>query len=249
MSTAGSVHIGTSGWQYDHWRGPFYPEDLPRGRWLEHYADHLAAVEINRTFYSLPDRSVLEGWAETVPDGFVFAVKASRYLTHMKKLNDPAEPLANLLQVARGLDSKLGPLLVQLPPRWRSNPGRLASFLSEVPEDLRVAVETRDPRWFEERVFRVLADHNAAFCIWELAGTESPREVTSDLVYIRLHGPTEERYEGSYDTAALAGWAGAISTWRDQGRDVHCYFDNDQAGYAVANAMELDGMLNGAGGT
>ncbi len=243
MSSTGVVHVGTSGWQYDHWRGPFYPDDLPKSRWLEHYAGRLASVEINRTFYSLPDRAVLEGWAASVPGDFVFAVKASRYLSHMKKLKDPSGPVARLIETARGLGAKLGPVLVQLPPRWRADPARLDAFLDVVPDDIRVAVETRDPSWFSDRVYRVLTDHDAAFCIWELAGVSSPREVTADLVYIRLHGPTEERYQGRYDTQALAGWAGAISTWRRQGRDVCCYFDNDEAGHAVTNAMELAEMV------
>lgn len=244
MTTRGRVRIGTSGWRYDHWRGPFYPEELPTGRWLNHYAQRFDAVEVNRTFYSLPDRSVLEGWAAGTPDGFMFAVKASRYLTHMKKLKDPDEPLANLLEVARGLGPKLGPLLFQLPPAWRADPGRLDAFLDAVPDDVRVAVETRDESWFDDRVLRVLADHGAAFCIWHLGGTLSPKEVTADLVYVRLHGPGDS-YEGRYDRRTLAGWAGAVCSWRDAGRDVHCYFDNDQDGYAPVNARELAEMVGG----
>jgi len=242
MTTRRRVHIGTSGWRYDHWRGLFYPEDLPTARWLGYYAERFGTVEVNRTFYSLPDRSVLEGWAEETPDGFTFAVKASRYLTHMKKLKDPEEPIANLVAVARGLGPKLGPLLFQLPPGWRADSGRLDAFLDAVPDDIRVAVEARDESWFDDRVLRVLADHGAAFCIWDLAGTLSPKEVTGELVYVRLHGPGD-RYEGRYDRRTLAGWAGAVSSWRDAGHDVHCYFDNDQDGYAPVNARELAEMV------
>ena len=126
---------------------------------------------------------------------------------------------------------------------WQADPGRLAAFLDPVPEDLRVAVETRDPSWFDDRVYRVLADHGAAFCIWHLAGTLAPKEVTADFVYLRLHGPAEEAYHGRYGRQGLAGWAGAISSWRRAGRDVDCYFDNDQAGFAPADAAELATML------
>lgn len=239
----GNINIGASGWHYDHWRGPFYPPDLDQNAMLAHYAASLPTVEINRTFYSLPERETLQTWRDSTPDGFVFAVKASRYITHMKKLKDCAEPLARLNGLIEALRPKLGPLLFQLPPKWRRNTRRLADFLALLPPDGAHAFEFRDPSWFHPEVYEVLARHGAAFCIYDLAGTQSPRETTADLVYVRLHGPAQQAYQGSYADQDLAGWAGALSAWARQGREVWCFFDNDQAGHAPQNAVRLRQML------
>ena len=242
---AGEIVVGTSGWRYDHWWGPFYPEDLAKEDSLAHYAGRLPAVEINRTFYSLPDTGAVTRWTEQVPEGFRFAVKASRFITHMKKLRDPEGPLDRLYRVVGALADAAGPVLFQLPPKWGCDPERLAAFLEALPDGPRAAFELRDPSWFDDRILALLADHGAAFCIWELAGERSPREVTSDLVYIRLHGPGEDAYTGRYDRDTLAGWAGACSAWARSGRDVWCFFDNDEAGHAAANAVELAAMVAG----
>lgn len=239
----GEIYIGTSGWHYDHWRGPFYPEDLPSAQWLAYYTEQLHTAEINNTFYQLPEASTFEAWYEAVPSSFIFAVKANRYITHMKKLKDPAEPVGNLMERVRLLDDKLGPILFQLPPNWHLNAERLDAFLDTLPEGYRYAVELRDPTWLAEPAYDALAAHNAAFCIYELSGRVSPKEVTADFVYVRLHGP-DGAYQGSYDTQTLSGWAGAFSTWLRQGKDVYCYFDNDQSGYAVQNALELQSMFD-----
>jgi uncharacterized protein YecE (DUF72 family) len=244
VTAPGTIRIGTSGWQYSHWKGPFYPEEMADDDLLPFYAERLRTVEINRSFYSLPSADAARRWAARTPEEFVFAFKASRYLTHMKKLKDPKEPLRNVLESARELGAKLGPILFQLPPHWHKNAGRLAALLELLPHDLRFAVELRDPSWLDEEVLRLLEEHGVALCIYELAGFLSPREVTADFVYLRLHGPGDA-YEGSYDAQTLAGWAGAISTWSRQGRAVYCYFDNDQAGYAATNAMRLREMLSG----
>jgi uncharacterized protein YecE (DUF72 family) len=244
VTRAGSIFVGTSGWAYDHWAGPFYPEDLAASDRLAFLAERLPSVEINRSFYSLPEPEVLHGWHDVTPPGFVFAFKASRYLTHMKKLKDPAGPLATMLDRAAGLRDKLGPLLFQLPPHWRRNLGRLGRFLSLLPRERRCAFEFRDPSWYADDVLELLAEHAAAFCIYELAGHSSPRHVTADFVYVRLHGPAAA-YQGSYGVEALAGWAVAFSTWARQGRDVFCYFDNDQAGHAARNAVRLWEMVSG----
>lgn len=242
MTQPARIHIGTSGWHYDHWKGPFYPEDLGTGEMLDFYAAHFRAAEINNSFYRLPAAKTLETWRESVPGGFCFAVKASRYLTHMKKLKEPRQPLETFLERIGALGDRLGPVLFQLPPRWRCNHKRLGNFLAEIPAGVRCAFEFRDPSWFNDEVYAVLRSAGAAFCIYDLAGTTSPREVTADFVYLRLHGPGKA-YEGSYGRSALAGWAGALSAWSRQGKEVFCFFDNDQDGYAARNALELKAML------
>ena len=242
VSGSGHVRVGTSGWHYEHWRGAFYPADVPPGQWLDFYVEQFDTVEINNTFYRLPAESTFEAWHEAAPPGFVFAVKASRYITHMKKLRDPEEPLANFVERAGLLGDRLGPILFQLPPRWSFNPQRLASFLAALPPGYRYAFELRDPSWLNERTYGLLAAHNAALCIYELAGQRSPRQVTADFVYVRLHGPGGA-YEGRYSTQALGAWADDMTRWAAQGCDVYCYFDNDQAGYAAQNALEMQQML------
>lgn len=238
------VHIGTSGWHYMHWKGPFYPEDLPARRFLEYYAARFSTAEVNNTFYQLPKADKLEAWRETVPDDFVFTVKASRYLTHMKKLKDPAETLKTFYDAVAPLGEAIGPILFQLPPRWGYDGERLGAFLTHLSADYRHVFEFRDPSWFNADAFDRLAAHDAAFCIYELAGQSSPREVTTDLVYVRLHGPGDA-YQGSYDAHALSGWAGAAAAWTRAGKTVYVYFDNDDQGHAVANAHELRDMVQG----
>jgi uncharacterized protein YecE (DUF72 family) len=243
MMSEQTIYIGTSGWQYDHWQEPFYPEDLPKSRFLEFYAEHFQTVEINNSFYQLPSAETLTHWREATPPEFRFSVKASRYITHMKKLKDPAEPVSNFLKRVELLADKLGPILFQLPPNWHFNRERLSSFLEVLPGDFKYTFELRDPSWLNPDAYELLATHNAAFCIYEFNGRLSPKEITADFIYIRLHGP-DGPYQGRYDISVLAGWAGALSTWSSQGRQIYCYFDNDQAGYAVQNALQLQQMFN-----
>lgn len=240
--TQNLIHIGTSGWQYDHWFGPFYPQDLDKKKLLLYYADHFQTVEINNTFYQLPTEKTLVTWRKGVPTGFIFSVKASRYITHMKKLKDPEEPLTNFLERIKILDDKLGPILFQLPPRWNFNADRLHFFLDKLPASYRYTFEFRDPSWLNEQTYEALTQHGAAFCIYDFDGRLSPKEVTADFIYVRLHGPNGP-YQGQYDTAVLSGWAGAFSTWARQGKEIYCYFDNDEAGYAVQNALKLRAMV------
>lgn len=238
----GDIHIGTSGWTYRHWRGAFYPDDLPDTRRLDFYAERLGSVEINNSFYHLPERKTLEHWAACTPSDFVFTAKASRYITHMKKLKDPEDSVPDFMDRIGALGDKLGAILFQLPPRWKVNVDRLEAFLQALREGYRYAFEFRDASWFDARVYALLERHDCAFCIYDLAGTQSPKTVTADFVYVRLHGPGDA-YQGSYDKATLSGWAGACSSWRAAGKDVFCYFDNDQAGYAADNALQLAAML------
>ncbi|MBB4286528.1 DUF72 domain-containing protein [Roseospira goensis] len=240
------VLIGTSGWHYTHWTGPFYPSDVQAGDRLAFYASAFRAAEVNNTFYSLPRASTLRHWCAQTPDGFVFACKASRYITHMKKLKDAAETVPRFLESIAPLGDKLGPVLFQLPPRWRCNVDRLAALLAVVPPGQRCAVEFRDESWFTEAVDTVLADHGAAFTVYDLDGHTAPVKVTADFAYVRLHGPGAP-YQGSYDAAALATWAARIAEWRDGGRDVYVFFDNDEAGYAALNAAHLRTLVDGDG--
>jgi uncharacterized protein YecE (DUF72 family) len=237
-----SVHIGTSGWHYNHWRGPFYPEDMRAGEFLEYYRKRFHTVEINNSFYQLPKKETLEGWKNAVPGDFIFAVKASRYITHMKKLKDPEKSTAKFLDRVEVLESRLGPVLFQLPPRWKFNPERLRAFLEALPEKYRCAFEFRDPSWFQEETLQGLQDHGAAFCIYEFAGRVSPKEVTADFIYVRLHGPGGP-YRGQYEIRTLAGWAGAFSAWVQEGKEIFCYFDNDESGYAAQDALRLREMV------
>ena len=240
-----NIHIGTSGWSYPHWKGTFYPQHLPTGRMLEYYAQQFRSVEINSVFYHLPERQRLQDWYDSTPDGFLFSVKASRYITHMKKLGDPRHTVPVLLDRISLLADKLGPILFQLPPRWHFNEQRLADFLDSLSSEFRYAFEFRDHSWLNARALELLSRHAAAFCIYDLDGFLAPRQRTTDFVYLRLHGP-DAAYQGSYPVQTLAGWAGACSSWAARGHAVYCYFDNDQCGYAAHNAARLQAMLGNA---
>jgi uncharacterized protein YecE (DUF72 family) len=239
---AGRIRVGCSGWQYKHWRGNFYPEDLPQKRWFEHYASIFDTVEINNSFYRLPPPETFAKWREQAPRRFVYAVKASRFLTHMKKLKDPKPGLAKFFQPIENLGKKLGPIVFQLPPGWHCNAERLESFLKALPRKHRYSFELRDPSWHNQAVYNLLRRHNAAFCLYELAGFQSPEEITADFTYVRLHGPLGA-YQGSYTKEQLASWSRRIRRWRRELKQIYIYFDNDQAGYAALNALELRKML------
>lgn len=243
--TAPARCIGTSGWQYQHWKGPFYAQGTASGDMLARYAEQLSAVEVNAFFYGLPDAESVASWRDTVPEGFVFAVKASRYLTHMKKLKDPEKPVSKLLDRANVLGGALGPILLQLPPRWRFNGERLDNCLAAFPKSIRLAVEMRDTSWICDEGLAILQKHNAAFCVYELAGYRTPWHVTADFAYVRMHGPADEKYRGSYSYDQLRTIAGHLEGWLGDGLDVYCFFDNDETGYAAQNAVELDRMLAG----
>ena len=237
-----TYYIGTSGWHYPHWRGRFYPDDLPAHEWLRYYAQHLDSVEINASFYRLPSMSAVRSWVQDAPANFTFALKASRYITHMRKLRAPHASTHALFKVARALGAKCGPILFQLPPRWRCNPKRLADFLRALPRGHDYAFEFRDPSWHNPEVYALLRRHRAAFCMYQLAGFESPHVLTADFTYVRLHGPAAYGYGGLYSDAALAAWVDEIRGWKKL-RRVYVYFDNDEAAYAVRNARTLRALL------
>ncbi|WP_340105097.1 DUF72 domain-containing protein [Rhodohalobacter sp. 8-1] len=237
------IYIGTSGWNYDHWKGAFYPEDLPKSDWLNHYCGQFDTVEVNNTFYNLPEPETLEDWVNRVPDNFTFAAKANRYITHMKKLNEPKESLENMLEVFGAFGNKLKPILFQLPPNWNFNEDRLRNFLNLLPDDQLTTFEFRDESWINDTALSILEENGAAFCIYDLAGYQSPFEVTAEFVYVRLHGPTDQKYKGKYGKDQLAWWADRLREWRADGKDVYLYFDNDEQGFAPQNALELKDMV------
>jgi uncharacterized protein YecE (DUF72 family) len=211
---------------------------------FQFYLDHFDTVEINNSFYRLPLASTFENWRRLASPGFCFAVKASRYLTHMKKLKDPTGALQRFFPLVELLGETLGPILFQLPPHWNCDTGRLAEFLEALPDRYRYSFELRDPSWHVPQVYELLARHNAAFCVYELAGFRSPIRVTADFTYVRLHGPTNNAYQGSYEGAALRMWSDRISKWQSELHAIYVYFDNDQSGYAVSNAMQLKKLLH-----
>jgi uncharacterized protein YecE (DUF72 family) len=242
---ATDLRIGTSGYHYKHWVGRFYPPKTPPSRMLEYYVRHFDTLELNNSFYRLPEIGAFESWRDATPRNFVFAVKASRYITHNKKLKNPENALENLLPRAEHLGRKLGPVLFQLPPKWKVNAGRLEALLEMLPRKHRYAFEFRETSWMTAEVYRVLRRHNAAFCIYQLAGYLSPCEVTADFAYLRLHGPDAGKYQGSYSTAELRAWARRIEQWSPRLKAIYVYFDNDQFGYAAQNALALRRMLPG----
>jgi len=238
------IYIGTSGFHYAHWRGPFYPEKFPAARMLEFYAQHFDTVELNNTFYRLPVESGLEQWRASTPAGFRFAAKGSRYLTHMKKLTDTGPGIEKFFDRVDRLGKKLGPVVWQLPPWWEANAARLDAFLGALPPRHRYAFELRNPTWHNAEIYRILRRHNTAFCIFEIAGMFSGLELTANFTYVRLHGP-EGAYQGKYSGRALREWAERALAWDRDLRAVYIYFDNDQAGYAAENALELKRLVAG----
>jgi uncharacterized protein YecE (DUF72 family) len=235
--------VGTSGWIYKHWRGIFYPSRLPVKQWFAHYATVFDTVEVNNSFYRLPSEEAFAAWAKQAPPGFLYAVKASRFLTHMKKLKEPEAPLALLLGRARRLGAHLGPILYQLPPHWGCDVARLRAFLPHLPPELSHVLEFRDPSWYTEPVRDALAEHGVCFCIHDLRGAHCPEWLTGPAVYVRFHGPTPSAYAGGYPRPHLRRWAERIAGYLRAGRDVFAYFNNDDAGHAVANARELRELI------
>ncbi len=239
---AGKIYVGTSGWNYKHWVGLFYPEKLPQREMLRFYANHFDAVEINNSFYQLPKLTTFANWRETVPRNFTFAVKASRFITHMKKLKAPITSSRKLFTHVDRLGDKLGPILFQLPPHWHCDTVRLARFLKAMPATYRYVFEFRDESWLQPKVYRLLAQHNVALCIHDL-GNGGPREITADFTYVRFHGPGKSAYSGSYDRSVLRTWASRIERWQRSLDSVYVFFNNDIGGHAIRNAITLRELL------
>ncbi len=263
------IRIGTSGWHYGHWAGPFYPADLPKDKWLEYYGQHFDTVETNNTFYQLPREETFRNWRKQAPAGFLFTVKANRYITHIKRLKDPQEVLDRFFERVRLLKKNLGPILYQLPPSLHKDLARLEGFLqvlhnvilngakrneespSHRPDSssafgrLRMTnsvFEFRHESWYCEDTYKLLREFNVGFCIHDLSGLESPRVVTGDIIYVRFHGTTG-RYSGCYSKATLRNWAKWLKDQAKNIRSIYVYFNNDACAYAVRNAKEIKEVL------
>ncbi len=234
--------IGTSGWHYDHWRGDFYPDGLPKSRWLEHYAKTFDTVEINASFYRLPAEATFARWRGLAPPGFCYAVKASRFITHIKRLRNIEEELKTFLGRAGLLGDRLGPVLYQLPPGLKRDDGLLEAFLRLLPAGLEHVFEFRSRDWLDDGVFELMRRYRAGFCIYDMPGLTTPVLATAGFAYVRFHGSTG-LYYSNYSDEQLGEWAGRIRglTGVDT---VYVYFNNDAGGYAVRNALTLRRMLS-----
>lgn len=239
----GALHLGTSGYVYAHWRGLLYPRGLPTSRWLPHYASVFSCVELNAPFYRLPTPEAVAGWRSQVPAGFRFAVKGSRYLTHMRKLLDTGEGLARYFGVIRGLGDTLGPVLWQLPRQLtRPDLTRLGRFLDALPRDVQHVFEFRHPAWYAPEVLDLLDAHDVAVCEHDLLPVQPPRH-TGPLRYVRFHGGVVAPYAGRYTKRALRPWAEDLLAWRAKGGVAWVFFNNDLHGHALVDALDLSELL------
>ena len=238
--------IGTSGWQYQDWRESFYPKGVAQREWLAFYAERFATVELNNSFYRLPEKANFARWRDQTTDDFVFAVKMSRFLTHLRRLRDPEAPINLFMERAAGLGEKLGPILIQLPPRMPADVERLNAALDRFPKHVRVAVEFRDDSWFEDPVRAVLERHGAALCLADSPHRKTPTWRTTDWGFVRFH-------EGRalpipcYGEQALATWAQRIASLWPPEADVFCYFNNDFRACAVRDAITFASLGQQAG--
>jgi uncharacterized protein YecE (DUF72 family) len=245
-------YLGTSGYNYSHWRGRFYPEELPTRDWITYYAGEFNTVELNVTFYRLPLAKTFAGWKERTPPGFTFALKGSRTVTHIRRLAGAEEPVNRLFERASGLGEKLAVVLWQLPPGLKQDLARLEDFLRllrahPVAGGLRHAFEFRHSSWFVPEVYRFLAQYRCALCVADGPRWPKAQEVTTDFVYVRFHG-SQKLYSSGYTTEELGDWAEWIAACLSQGCDVYAYFNNDAEGHAVANARELRSLVEKATG-
>ncbi len=230
------LRVGTSGWHYQHWRGVFYPTDLKTRDWLSFYARHFETVEVNNSFYRLPAPETFATWRSNTPEGFTFAVKANRFITHVKRLRDPEEPLSRFFRSAAGLEEKLGPILFQLPPRWQAVPERLRDFARSLPRGYRYVFEFRDPSWFLPEIYQVLEEANCALCAASSPAFPEVRRTTADFAFLRFHGG-KILYGSKYSREELSEWASYALDLLAEGRDVYAYFNNDAYGYALEDAL------------
>ena len=237
---AARYYIGTSGWHYDHWRDEFYPKGMAKSRWLEFYSGHFSTVELNNSFYRLPSEKAFINWRDSSPPEFVFSVKVSRFITHIKRLRNTEEPVANFMARARFLEGKLGPLLYQLPQNMKRDDQLLEDFVKMLYKNACHVFEFRHASWFDDKVFNLLRRYNIGFCIYDMPGFSTPVMATSDLAYIRFHG-SRQLYGGCYSEKELEGWAKKIT---ELGAGVvYAYFNNDAEGFAIRNALTLRNLL------
>jgi uncharacterized protein YecE (DUF72 family) len=241
--TAPPLRIGTSGWNYKHWRGIFYPRDLPASRWLEFYQEQFDTVEINYSFYRLPTRENFTAWGERVPASFLFAVKGNRFITHLKRLKEPEAPIERFFERASALGPTFGPVLWQLPPQFHRDVDRLSEFLTALPRDCRHAFEFRHDSWFVQPVYETLAAHDAALCLADRGGGTSPLEITAGWTYVRFHGGEADGW--GYSDHQLDVWAERLADYRARDLTIYAYFNNDPGGHAIADGKRLRARLGG----
>lgn len=239
----GRAYIGTSGFYYAHWKGVFYPEDLPKTKYFDYYVKNFDTVELNSVFYYLPKAKTVEHWNEKITDDFLFSLKAYRGITHYKRLRDVKQDLYLYLHLLKPLKKKIGIILFQLPPSLKKDIELLSSFFHILPLSYHYAIEFRHKSWYEDDTYELLRHYNISFCIHDFEQKRTPIVETSNDIYIRFHGPTG-RYTGSYSDEYLLGWAGKINEFVKRNRRVFCYFNNDFKGYAVLNANSLKKFLN-----
>jgi uncharacterized protein YecE (DUF72 family) len=239
---AGTVRIGCSGWSYPDWRGRFYDASLPAAAWFDHYATRFDTVEINNSFYQLPSAATIAHWAAQAPAGFLYALKASRYLTHFRKLKDPAAPLRQFVDRVRGLKHHLGPILYQLPPHWRYDRERLREFLALLPADLVHVFEFRNRSWMVDDALALLDAHGASLCVHDLQPGFDRKVAVGQVAYVRFHG-TAPGYAGGYSTAMLRPWARWLCAEAARGRAAFAYFNNDVGAAAPHDAEALRRMV------
>jgi uncharacterized protein YecE (DUF72 family) len=242
-----TIRIGTSGWSYNHWADVLYPPGLPSARRLARYVEVFDTVELNASFYRWPKDSTFAGWRDQLPEGFRLSVKAHRGLTHYRRLSSPEPWIERFERCWQLLGERRGVLLVQLHPQQQRDPtsqARLEAFLRLMPESIRVAVELRHPSWDDPAVYQLLESRRAAYVVMSGAGLACVPRATTDLVYVRMHGPEPaSMYTGSYTPDDLRWWAGRVTDWDNEGRDVWMYFNNDLGGHAVRNALTLREFL------
>lgn len=236
------VLIGTSGWSYVHWKENFYPEGLKPKNWLHFYGDVFSTVEINNTFYHLPLLSSVRNWHAQVPEHFTFSIKASRYITHLKRLHDCKKSLEIFYQCLQPLKSKIGPILFQLPPSLKMNRDVLVEFIACLDPSHKYTFEFRHSSWYTQAIYELLAESKIALCITDLKGTLSPEIITANFTYIRLHGP-QKAYSGAYGPSRLKSWQKKIEKWSSE-TSIYCYFDNDEKGYAIQDALCLQKLID-----
>jgi uncharacterized protein YecE (DUF72 family) len=237
------VFIGTSGWHYDSWKGPFFPKGLPLKAQLQYYASQFDTAELNGVFYRTPTLDAVKGWRDQTGKDFVFSWKASKFITHWKRLSDKSVNSLQLLEDRIScLGEKAGPILFQLPPQFKADHARLENFFSLLPGNRRYSFEFRDPSWYNPKIFRLLAGRNISLCLSDHHDAPAPRKRTADFVYLRGYGPGG-RYKGHYPVSTLEAWARRIRSWKKAGVDVYVYFDNDQKSAAPADALKLKRLV------
>lgn len=236
------IYVGTSGFSYKHWKGVFYPEDITQKEWFNYYQEKFSTVELNTTFYHLPKKQIVEKWRDESPRGFTFSLKGSRYITHMKRLKDPKEPLAKFYNAIDPLLEKTGTVLFQMPERAKKNISRLENFLNELEKyNTQNVFELRHSSWWDGEVFDLLRRYNSCFCWYSMPGSVPPEEVTADFLYVRMHGSTR-LYKSKYRSSTLEKLAKKI--YKLDVDRAYIYFNNDSGGHAAQNALELKEVIN-----